>query len=101
MAILLHNSMVTQSVKCMKATFCTTTTNMKQSNLKFIIAGGGAGGISMAARICKLGGKDVTIIEPSEVLYFVCMHICVLTLRQFWHLFSWNQFCLANVFKFV
>ncbi|XP_035226021.1 sulfide:quinone oxidoreductase, mitochondrial-like [Stegodyphus dumicola] len=52
-----------------RATFATSNTMQKQT-CKFLIAGGGTGGITMASRILRLGEKDVTVIEPSENHYY-------------------------------
>jgi sulfide:quinone oxidoreductase len=37
---------------------------------KIVIIGGGTAGISVAARLCRAGEKDVAVIEPSEYHYF-------------------------------
>ena len=52
-----------------RAIFSIGTTQMQHYYSKFVIAGAGTGGIAMAARILKLGEKDVTIIDPAEVSY--------------------------------
>ncbi|GBN62797.1 Sulfide:quinone oxidoreductase, mitochondrial [Araneus ventricosus] len=43
--------------------------NLKDS-CKILIAGGGTGGITMAAKMLRLGEKNVTVIEPSETHYY-------------------------------
>lgn len=53
-----------------ETSFSTSSAIWMQQFSKFVIAGGGAGGITMAARILGLGEKDVTVIEPSEVHYY-------------------------------
>ena len=36
-----------------------------------VVLGGGAGGCSMASRLCRLMGPgNVAVVEPSKVLYF-------------------------------
>lgn len=50
----------------LKASFSTSSITLQQYS-KFVIIGGGTGGITMASRIRHLGEKDITIIEPSEV----------------------------------
>ncbi|CAL1271672.1 unnamed protein product [Larinioides sclopetarius] len=41
-----------------------------KESCKILIAGGGTGGITMAAKMLRLGEKDVTVIEPSEKHYY-------------------------------
>lgn len=62
--------MSVKSMKFMKATFSTASTHMQQNYSRFVIAGGGAGGITMASKILNFGERDVTIIEPSEEHYY-------------------------------
>lgn len=57
---------ITSSSRHARASF-TTSTCMLNEKCKFLIAGGGTGGITMAARLLRMGEKSVTVIEPSEV----------------------------------
>ncbi|KAF8765162.1 Sulfide:quinone oxidoreductase like protein [Argiope bruennichi] len=41
-----------------------------KDSCKILIAGGGTGGITMAAKLLKLGEKHITVIEPSEIHYY-------------------------------
>ncbi|XP_055936039.1 sulfide:quinone oxidoreductase, mitochondrial-like [Argiope bruennichi] len=41
-----------------------------KDSCKILIAGGGTGGITMAAKLLNLGEKDITVIEPSEIHYY-------------------------------
>lgn len=56
---------VLKTINSLKTTFTIATAQIHHS--KFVIAGAGAGGISMAAKILKMGEKDVTLIDPAEV----------------------------------
>lgn len=45
--------------------------NSPQEHVKFLIVGGGAAGITVAARLCRQGAEgQVAIIEPSEKHYY-------------------------------
>ncbi|KAG8178477.1 hypothetical protein JTE90_024637 [Oedothorax gibbosus] len=57
------------SPNLIKASF-STSTFLFAEKCKFLIAGGGTGGITMAAKILNMGEKSVTVIEPSEVHYY-------------------------------
>lgn len=56
---------ITSSSRHARASF--TSTCVLNEKCKFLIAGGGTGGITMAARLLRMGEKSVTVIEPSEV----------------------------------
>ncbi|XP_054724827.1 sulfide:quinone oxidoreductase, mitochondrial-like [Uloborus diversus] len=47
-----------------------TSSESNQLQKKIVIAGGGTGGITMAAKLLGIGEKDVTVIEPSEMHYY-------------------------------
>ncbi|XP_042909697.1 sulfide:quinone oxidoreductase, mitochondrial isoform X2 [Parasteatoda tepidariorum] len=46
------------------------TVSRRKSTVKILIVGGGTGGISMAAKLLRLGESDVTVIEPADVHYY-------------------------------
>ena len=49
-----------------------STSSSVRNSYKFVVAGGGAGGIGTAAALKRIYGKDATVavIEPSQVLGF-------------------------------
>jgi NADH dehydrogenase FAD-containing subunit len=53
-----------------------STSSSVRNSYKFVVAGGGAGGIGSAAAIKRIYGKDATVavIEPSQVLQPVSNH---------------------------
>ena len=75
-----------------------STSNSVQNSYKFVVAGGGAGGIGSAAALKRIYGRDasVAIIEPSQVgVCLACLHdlfTCsarsCLCIWSFWCLFS-------------
>ena len=47
-----------------------STTSSVSNRRRILIIGGGSAGISVAARLCRAGQRDVTVIEPSATHYF-------------------------------
>ncbi len=47
-----------------------SSTSGASNNSRIVIIGGGSAGISVAARLCRAGQRDVTVIEPSPKHYY-------------------------------
>ena len=50
-----------------------STTSSAQNSYRFVVAGGGAGGIGTAAALKRIYGKDtsIAVIEPSQVRIYL------------------------------
>ncbi|XP_047133272.1 sulfide:quinone oxidoreductase, mitochondrial [Hydra vulgaris] len=46
------------------------STNLQQESFKFVVIGGGTGGLSVASYLSRKFPKQVAIVEPSEVHYY-------------------------------
>ena len=47
-----------------------STTSSDSNRRRIVIVGGGNAGICVAARLCRAGQRDVTVIEPSATHYY-------------------------------
>jgi len=67
MASLLRTSLAPLGRKISVQHFSTATT-LKNDSYRFVVAGGGAGGLAIASSLTrKYGDGNVAVIEPSEV----------------------------------
>ena len=71
-----------------------STSSLVQNSYKFVVAGGGAGGIGTAAALKRIYGKDVTVavIEPSQVFW-----VCLPNVLVLFYLLLFTCLCISVV----